>query len=104
MPMPLGRPLIIDWAAADTADALAQQYHHEPDARRAQRLRALWLVRDGHSVRETARLVGVDERSVGLWLRWYRAEGLAAVVPQHRCCGTGRARRLTSEQEPTLRE
>ena len=102
--MTMGRPLVVAWATADTADALAQQYRREPNARRAQRLRALWLVRDGHSVRETARLVGVDERSVGLWLRWYRAEGLAAVVGQHRCCGKGRAGRLTVEQEGKLRE
>jgi len=102
--MALGRPVVLTWASEDTAEALAQRYRHEPDARRAQRLRALWLVREQHSVREAARLVGVDERTVGLWLRWYRAGGRAAVVEQHRRAGKGRGAWLSAAQQAQLRD
>jgi transposase len=102
--MVLGRPLVIAWAAAETAEALAQRYRHEQDARRAQRLRALWLVHEQHSVRETAHVVGVSERTVGLWLRWYREGGLPAVVEQHRRAGKGRIARLSAAQQAQLRD
>lgn len=101
--MPLGRPLVIAWAAADTAAALERQYRQERDARTAQRLRALWLVRQGTSLRAAAAVVGVDERTLGVWLRWYRTGGLAA-VRGHRLAGRGRACRLRADQQAALRE
>lgn len=101
--MAMGRPLVIAWAAEDTAAAFAHRYRQARDARLARRLQALWLVRSEHSVRETARLVGVDERTVGLWLRWYRTGGLAEVL-RHRQAGRGRAARLSPAQQAQLRE
>lgn len=77
--MAVGRPLVVEWAAEDTADALAARYRREREARQARRWQAFWLVRSGRSMREAAAVVGVEERTVGVWLRWYRAGGLAAV-------------------------
>jgi transposase len=98
-----GRPLHIDWAEEDTAAALERRFRRETDARRAQRLRALWLIRGGETLRATAALVGVTERIVRRWVAWYRQGGLAAVLG-HRPGGPGRASYLTAEQQAALRE
>jgi len=100
--MARGRPLVITWAPEDTAAALHQRYRQERDAAVAKRLRALWLLRSGWSVRAAAAVVDADERTVGVWLRWYRAGGVAA-VGQHRQAGQGRKPRLTGEQQAALR-
>jgi transposase len=97
----MGRPLVIAWPATDTPAALERQWRRERDARSARRLRALWLVRTGHSVRAAATLVGVEERTVGVWLRWYRHGGLTE-LRQHRQAGTGHAAWLNAEQQAAL--
>jgi transposase len=97
----MARPLRIDWRAGDSAAALQQAYRAEPDRHLRTRLHALWLVRSGRSVRETARLVGVHEVSVQQWLAWYRRGGLAE-VRAHRLGGHGQPARLTPEQEQTV--
>lgn len=97
----MGRPLLIDWAAGDTPAALHARARKATDARLAQRLQALWLVRTGLSLRQAARRVDVAERTVGVWLRWYRAEGLAGVCA-HRQAGKGRRPRLQAEQQAAL--
>jgi len=99
----MGRPVVLAWAAEDTAEALARCARQESDARRAQRLRALSLVRSGQTVRNAAQLVAVHERTVGLWLRWYRTGGRGEVVEQHRRAGKGRPARLSGEQQAQLR-
>jgi transposase len=99
--MVMGRPLVITWAAAETPDALYARYRKAGEARIARRLRALWLVRTGHSLRQTAGLVDVDERTVGVWLRWYRDGGLAAVTG-HRLAGKGQPCRLSGDQVAAL--
>jgi transposase len=98
----MGRPLVVDWREADTAEALEQRFRHEPAAWRAQRLHALWLLRQGQSVRAAAAAVAVDERTVGIWLRWYRAGGVDEVL-QHRRAGKGRAALLTEAQQHALK-
>lgn len=97
----MGRPLVIEWAAADTAAALHARYRQERDARLAKRLHALWLVRGGQSVRAAATSVAADERTVGVWLGWYRAGGLPEVL-RHRQAGKGRAALLTAAQQQDL--
>jgi transposase len=94
-----GRPLVIVWQ--DEADALYARYRQEtkPDLR--PRWHGLWLLRTGHTVRATAAVLGVHERSVQHWVAWYRAGGLAAVAA-HRKAGKGSRARLTGEQQAAL--
>jgi transposase len=64
-------------------------------------LHALWLVRRGQTTRETAEVLGVDERTVQRWLAWYRAGGLAPIEERH--AGSQGARPyLTAEQQAGL--
>ena len=93
---------MITWADTDTAERLQRQYRQAAAARIARRLRALWLVRTGHSLRQTGALVDVDECTVGVWLRWYRGRGLAAVTG-HRLAGKGQPCRLSADQQAALR-
>jgi transposase len=97
----MGRPLVVTWDAADTVDALHTHYRKAGDAHVAKRLHALWLVRDGRSLRAAAAVVDADERTVGVWLGWYRHGGLAE-VRHHRQAGKGRAPRLSGEQQTDL--
>lgn len=94
-----GRPLVIAWQ--DAADALYARYRSEikPDLR--PRWHALWLLRTGATVREAARVLGVHERSVQHWVRWYRTGGLDEVAA-HRKAGKGTQARLTGEQQTAL--
>lgn len=97
--MVLGRPLRIVWG--EDAATLHRLYLAEHDYQVRPRLHALWLIRQGHSVRETAGLVGVHERTVQEWVGWYRAGGIPAVrVPRR--AGRGRAAYLTAEQQAQL--
>jgi transposase len=98
----MGRPLVISWAAAATAAVMHARYRKATDAHVAKRLHALWLVRAGHSLRAAAARGDADERTVGVWLDWYRSGGLAEVC-QHRQAGKGRAPRLNGEQQADLR-
>jgi transposase len=97
-----GRPLRIAWAAEDTSAALQRAYRAERDRHVALRLHALWLLREGHALRETARLTGAGERALQRWVAWYRTEGLAG-VRAHRLAGTGRAAFLTRAQQQAVR-
>jgi transposase len=99
-----GRPLRIDWAAADTAAALERAYHAAPDQHVARRLQALWSLRQGHGIRETVERLGLSERSMQLWVRWYRDGGLAAVAAQRHGQGRGRQAWLDAAQEQALRD
>jgi transposase len=96
-----GRPLRIDWQAGDEAAALGAAYRRERDAEVRPRLQALWLVRQGRSLQDTAAVVGVHYRTLQTWLAWYRAGGLAAVRAHHQA-GRGRAAWLSAEQQGQL--
>ena len=78
-----GRKLQITWAAGDSTASLYARYRRERRADVRPRLHALWLVRTGHTTRETAAVLGVDERTVQRWLGWYRAGGLAPIEGRH---------------------
>ncbi|HID10472.1 MAG TPA: helix-turn-helix domain-containing protein [Candidatus Latescibacteria bacterium] len=43
------------------------------------RLHALWLLRWGYHLAQTAEAIGVHIRTVQRWLCWYRQEGLQAL-------------------------
>ena len=98
-----GRKLTIEWAAEDDAASLYGRYRRErgPDVR--PRLHALWLVRLGHTTREVAEVLGVDERTVQRWLAWYRAGGLAPLEGRH-AGSQGAPSFLTPEQKAELAE
>ncbi len=97
----LGRPLRVNWRAEDTAAAFQARYRSAGRRDVRPRLHALWLVRSGHTVGETAAVLGVDYRSVQRWLAWYRAGGIEAVVG-HRQAGKGQPSYLSAEQQQRL--
>ncbi len=97
----LGRPLRVTWRAGDSAEALQGRYRAETRRDVRPRLHALWLVRTGHTVGETAAVLGVDYRSVQRWLAWYREGGLEAVVG-HRQAGKGQPSYLSADQQQQL--
>ena len=97
--MVLGRPLRIAWE--EDAATLQRLYQAEHDYQVRPRLHALWLIRHGHSLRQTAALVGVHERTVQEWVGWYRAGGLPAVRAPRRA-GSGRVAKLSGAQQAQL--
>lgn len=98
-----GRKLTVVWAAEDDAASLYARYRRERRADVRPRLHGLWLVRRGHTTRETAEVLGVDERTVQRWLAWYRAGGLAPLEGRH-AGSQGAPSFLTSEQTAELAE
>jgi len=94
-----GRPLVIAWQ--DDAAALYARYQQETRRDLRPRWHALWLLRTGHTVRETAAVLGVHERAVQQWVAWYRVGGLAEVAA-HRKAGKGSRARLSGEQQGAL--
>jgi transposase len=98
-----GRRLTIEWATEDDAARLYARYRGEQRADVRPRLHALWLMRRGHTTREVAEVLGVDERTVQRWLAWYRAGGLAPLVERH-AGSQGAPSFLTPEQKDELAE
>jgi transposase len=95
----MARPLVVEWK--EDAATLGAHYRAERDYQIRPRLQALWLVRQGRSLRETAQVVGTHERTVQQWLAWYRHAGLAG-VRAHRRQGPGEVAWLSAEQQATL--
>jgi len=96
-----GRKLRIEWAVEDDTASPYARYRRERRADVRPRVHALWLVRRGHSAREAAEVLGVDERTVQRWLGWYRAGGLAPLEGRH-AGGQGAPSFLTPEQKEGL--
>jgi transposase len=94
-----GRPLQITWR--DTAEALGGAYRAERNPEVRPRLQALWLLRQGRSLSDTAAVVGAHYRTVQTWLRWYRQGGVREVRGHHQA-GQGRASWLTADQQEQL--
>ncbi|MFO3797896.1 MAG: helix-turn-helix domain-containing protein [Anaerolineales bacterium] len=91
-----GRRLIIEWQQDEAT--LYQLYRTEAEAELRTRWHALWLLRQGRSVRETAQVVGVHPRTVREWLRWYREGGVDAIRQHRQGNHQGRKPFLTAEQ------
>ena len=91
-----GRPLHIEWQ--ESAEELFLRYRQELDAELKMRWHGLWLLRKGYTERATARLVGVDERTMRLWVAWYRLGGLTEVARHRRGGRQGRRCHLSVEQ------
>ena len=71
----IGRPVRINWRKEDTPETLKAAYLAQRDSILRTRLHGLWLVRSGWRLGEAARVVGVHERTVQTWVRWYREGG-----------------------------
>jgi len=97
-----GPPLHIEWQ--ETAEELGERYRQEQHLERRMRLHGLWMVRQGKNLRETARLLGVNERTVRRWVRWYRQGGIEAVRSHLTGGRQGRANLLSREQQANLVE
>ena len=96
-----GRKMKVQWRHDEAS--LKELYLKEQDFRIRMRLQALWLLRRGYSLAQTAEVVGVHLRTVGRWLFWYRQGGIEA-LRSHRQGGDGRSPYLTSEQVSKLCE
>jgi len=96
-----GRALVIDWQ--EDAATLRAAYRAEQDGEIQPRLHALWLLREGHPLGETAALVGVHYVTLQTWVAWYRQGGLAAVRRHKNGGRQGRASYLRPDQLAQLR-
>ena len=76
----IGRPVRINWRKEDTLETLKAAYLAQRDSILRTRLHGLWLVRSGWRLGEAARVVGVHERTVQTWVRWYREGGVEKVL------------------------
>jgi transposase len=92
-----GRPLVVNWQ--ESADDLRARYESERNGHRRARLQALLMLREGSSIGEAGRMVGVDYRTVQRWVSWYRKGGLDAVLTRTPgYAAPGRPSRLTEPQ------
>lgn len=98
----MGRRLVVRWQEQDSVAALQARSLREAVGEVRTRLQALWRLRQGASVKETAETVGVHYRTVQRWLGDYRRGGVAAVTAR-RSGGHGLPARLSVEQEAALR-
>lgn len=97
----MARKLTIEWQ--EEAAELEAAYKAERDRQIRPRLHALWRLRCGDPVQRVGELLGVHERTVHEWVRWYRVGGLAE-VRRRRHGGHSPVRPwLTPEQEAALR-
>lgn len=100
-----GRKLQVDWQ--EDAALLHRLYRQEPEGEHRTRLHALWLLRQGVRLQETAGVLGVRPRTVQNWAAWYRRGGLAELRRHPRgggAPGAGAHAKLTAEQQAALRE
>ncbi len=97
-----GRRLQIDWQ--EDEQTLYNLYKREKDSQRRTRLHALWLLRKGHSLRETAQIVGIHYRTLQDWVAWYRQGGWEEVLRHRRGGHGGRTSGLTPQEEAELKE
>jgi transposase len=95
----MGRPLKIPWQEGEAT--LFQRYRAEKRADLKPRLHALWLLRQGHSLTETALVLGVHYTSVQQWLAWYQQGGIGEAL-SHRKMGQGQPPWLTPAQQEQL--
>ena len=97
----MARKLQIEWQ--DDVETLGAAYRAAKDTQDRQRLQALWLIRQGKPMAETAEVLGVHYRTVQEWVSWYRQGGIDALL-KHRHGGSRiHPRRLSDEQEAELK-
>jgi len=92
---------VVEWAPADTPEALKAAYQAERDRQRCSQLHGLWLLRSGWTLEEVAEAVGVHYRTVQRWAAWYRAGGVAE-FGRHKMGGKGQAPLLAAGQQAAV--
>lgn len=97
----MGRKLQVEWQ--ESVEQLQSMYKAERDSQNRQRLQALWLVRNQQTLKATARVIGVHERTVQEWVTWYRNGGVRAVLSKRNGGQGGPRAWLNTEQEQALR-
>lgn len=97
----MARKLHIEWK--DDEAELKAAYQNAKDGQERQRLHAMWLLRQGKSILETAGLLGVHYRTVQEWISWYRKGGIGAVLAHRHGGSRVHPRRLSKEQEAELK-
>lgn len=97
-----GRPLELNWL--EDAAQMYERYRREKNPELRARWHALWLIRQGRTLREAAGVLGVNERTVRLWVAWYREGGLKEIERHRRGGRQGQPSRLNAEQRAQLRE
>ena len=90
-----GRKMNIQWEHDEAT--LKELYINEQDPHLRIRFHALWLLRRGYRLAQTAEVLGVHIRTVQRWLCWYRQGGIEA-LRSHRQGGKGRSPYLSSHQ------
>ena len=91
----------IEWK--EDAATLNAAYHKAKDGQSRQRLHAMWLLRQGKSLSETADLLDVHYRTVQEWVSWYRQGGIEAILARRHGGSRAHPRRLSKEQEAELK-
>lgn len=97
-----GRKLEIDWQ--EDEQTLYELYKQERDHQNRTQLQALWLLRQGHTEKEVAQVVGVHIRTVQRWVSWYREGGVEEVLRRRHGGHGGKESKLSPEQEQELKE
>ena len=99
--MARGRPFKVDWK--EDEQTLYELYRKERDYQERRRLQALWLLRKGVGLGETAEMVGVNYRTVQKWVSWYRQGGLDEVRGRKQGGSGGVVSRLGEEEMGKLK-
>ena len=73
-----GRPLIIDWQ--ENERELCALLEGETQPARLIRLKALWLLRRGKSLKEVSKQCDIKYRTLQRWVAWYRLGGVDEVL------------------------
>lgn len=98
----MARKMQIEWQ--DDVETLGAAYRNAKDTQDRQRLQALWLIRQGKAMAETAAIVGVHYRTVQEWVSWYRQGGIEEVLSHQHGGSRVHARRLSAAQETELKQ
>jgi len=98
----MGRKLVIEWQ--ENEETLKQKYLDEKDRQNRTRLQALWQLRQGKTIKETADVVGSHPRTIQDWIAWYREGGVANVLSHRHGGHGGQCSWLSHDQEEKLKE
>jgi transposase len=73
-----GRRIVIEWQ--ETVSELETLYKQEKQVNKRERLHALWLLRQGKSLKEISELLSIKYRRLQRWVVMYRQGGLPEVL------------------------
>src|SRR5262245_23585917 len=91
----------IEMAGPLSAEELERRYKEADDPKEARRWHVLWLMAQGRSTSEVARILGTHRYTVRELVKRYNAHGVDA-VPDRRRHNPGKPPRLTRAQQGQL--